>query len=185
MWRIHELQQRVATALEGHEAPDGRTSAIPNVRTIRYYTTIGLLDAPAKMEGRTAYYGPRHLLQVVAIKRLQTAGHPLAAIQSRLVNLPDEDLADIAGLHEIPQTEKKAKPAKAREAFWKQPVTRSADTPVRRVEPEVVTRVRLAPGVTLLLETQLSSAQLRSVVAAAAPLVDLVESADFEGSEHE
>jgi hypothetical protein len=35
----------------------------PDVRTIRYYGTLGLIDPPPEMTGRSARYGGRHLLQ--------------------------------------------------------------------------------------------------------------------------
>ena len=37
-------------------APDARVSAAPDARTVRYYTTLGLLDRP-KIENRQARYG--------------------------------------------------------------------------------------------------------------------------------
>ena len=55
-WTIDELSARVALALadryEG--APNGRVRQVPDLRTIRYYTTLGLIDRPAEMRGRTA-----------------------------------------------------------------------------------------------------------------------------------
>ena len=44
------------------------------------------------MRGRTALYGPRHVLQLVAIKRLQAQGLSLAAVQERVVGLSDAAL---------------------------------------------------------------------------------------------
>ncbi len=68
---------------------NGRVREVPDQRTIRYYTTLGLIDRPAEMRGRTALYGVRHLLQLVAIKRLQTHGLSLAEIQTRVVGRTD------------------------------------------------------------------------------------------------
>ena len=47
---------------------NGQVRDVPDRRTIRYYTTLGLLDRPAEMRGRTALYGQRHLLQLVAVE---------------------------------------------------------------------------------------------------------------------
>ena len=81
----------------GYEGvPSGRVRDVPDLRTIRYYTTLGLLDRPAAMRGRTALYGPRHLLQLVAIKRLQARGLSLAAVQERVVGLSDAALRRLA-----------------------------------------------------------------------------------------
>src|SRR6476659_7762958 len=84
---LDELTALVALALsvDYEGAPNGRVRDVPDRRTIRDYTTLGLLDRPAVMRGRTALYGRRHLLQIVAIKRLQTRGLALAAIQQQLV----------------------------------------------------------------------------------------------------
>jgi len=97
---VNELAAAAAAAIaaEGVAAPNGRVRDVPDVRTLRYYTTLGLLDRPARMQGRTAYYGRRHLLQLVAIKRLQAAGQSLADIQARLLNIADDDLAALAHL---------------------------------------------------------------------------------------
>src|SRR5215813_392116 len=99
-WTIDELGAEVAAALAvGYEgAPNGRVREIPDRRTIRYYTTLGLLDRPAEMRGRTALYGRRHLLQLVAIKRLQARGLSLAELQKQLLGLPNAALEKLARL---------------------------------------------------------------------------------------
>jgi DNA-binding transcriptional MerR regulator len=100
LWTLEELGAHVALALavdyEGQ--PSGRVRDVPDRRTIRYYTTLGLLDRPATLRGRTGLYGRRHLLQIVAIKRLQVRGLALAEIQHRLLGLPDARLEKLARL---------------------------------------------------------------------------------------
>jgi DNA-binding transcriptional MerR regulator len=71
---------------------------VPDRRAIRWYTTIGLVDRPLAYQGRTALYGPRHLLQLVAVKRLQAKGLPLVAIQQELAGATDTQLARVAHL---------------------------------------------------------------------------------------
>lgn len=99
-WTIEELAERVADALAaGYPGqPSARVREVPDRRTIRWYTTTGLVDRPAAMRGRTALYGRRHLLQLVAIKRLQAQGRSLAAIQEQLLNADDRALEHIAAL---------------------------------------------------------------------------------------
>src|SRR5690349_4251613 len=99
-WTLAELVERVAVALTvGYDgAASGRVRDVPDARTVRYYTTVGLLDRPAEMRGRTAYYGRRHLAQLVAIKRLQARGRTLAEVQEELVGLPDAALEGIAAV---------------------------------------------------------------------------------------
>src|ERR1700730_8657511 len=98
LWTIEELGERVAAVLStGYGGvPSGRVRDVPDLRTIRYYTTLGLLDRPSEIRGRTAFYGARHLRQLVAIKRLQARGLTLAEIQRRVVGLTDEALRRIA-----------------------------------------------------------------------------------------
>src|SRR5271169_2293840 len=106
LWTIDELGTSAALALsvnyEG--APNGRVREVPDRRTIRYYTTLGMLDRPLEMRGRTALYGRRHLWQLVAIKRLQARGLALAEIQQRLLSLPDAALRQLAALPEEGKT---------------------------------------------------------------------------------
>src|SRR5689334_5537346 len=156
-WTLDELVARVSAALEAADypgAPNGRVREVPDRRAIRWYTTIGLLDRPDGMRGRSALYGPRHLAQLVAIKRRQAQGRSLAEIQTELVGVTDPVLYEIAGLD--PVNVEKPKAAKERGAFWSQPVTAPAPEPVSPRIPErgptedVLTGVPLPGGAVLL-----------------------------------
>ena len=98
-WTLDELAARVAAelAVDYPGAPSGRVRDVPDRRAIRWYTTIGLVDRPLGMRGRTALYGPRHVLQLVAVKRRQAAGRSLAEIQAELAGATDRTLRAIAG----------------------------------------------------------------------------------------
>ncbi|WP_067825419.1 MerR family transcriptional regulator [Actinomadura kijaniata] len=101
-WTIAELAERAAAALAAG-APvrvNGRVRDLPNARLIRWYTTIGLLDPPLGRRGRTALYGRRHLLQLVAVKRRQSQGRSIAEIQRELTGATDVMLREIAALPE-------------------------------------------------------------------------------------
>src|SRR4029077_9053917 len=91
LWTIDELSAAVSAALaQGYGGPpNGRVRDVPDRRTIRYYTTLGLIDRPAEMRGRTALYGRRHLLQLVAIKKLQSRGQSLTDVQRTLAGQTD------------------------------------------------------------------------------------------------
>ena len=92
---IGELSERVAWVLSltgADQQRSGRITAVPDVRTLRYYTTRGLLAPPEEIQGRTAFYGRRHLVQAVAIKRLQSHGESLNTIQQRVVGATDRQL---------------------------------------------------------------------------------------------
>jgi DNA-binding transcriptional MerR regulator len=138
-----------------------------DIRTIRYYTTLGLLDRPAEMRGRTAYYGERHLQQLIAIKRLQAEGLTLGAIQAKLLGIQPSALRELAPI-DASVYEAKSEQA-ARGSFWKE---RPAAAPV-----PVMQTLQLAPGVLLTLDltAPLSGAEHQALIEAAQPLLHLYE----------
>lgn len=155
---LPELVTEAAARIAALPPPkNGQVRAVPDERTVRYYGTLGLLDRPLAMRGRTALYGPRHLAQVVAIKRLQSVGRSLSEIQALWPTLDDRSLERMTGI------EVDAQPRAARPEFWKQRPAASG--------PQL--RVDLAPGVTLVLAspTPLDAEGLRAIRAAAEPLV--------------
>ena len=79
------------------EPVDGRISVELDARVVRYYQTLGLLDKPHRFDGRKAMYGVRHLLQLLAIKKLQADGYPLALIQENLAGRSTAQLEAIVG----------------------------------------------------------------------------------------
>src|SRR4051812_26037890 len=99
LWTLDQLCAQVALALADDYAgaPNDRVRELPDRRTVRYYATLGLLDRPT-IQGRTAFYGRRHLLQLAAIKRLQANGQSLTEIQERLLRRSDAELAKVARL---------------------------------------------------------------------------------------
>jgi DNA-binding transcriptional MerR regulator len=109
---------------------DHRVSAVPDARTIRYYTTLGLLDRP-KMEGRQARYGNRHVLQLLAIKALQGAALPLSEIQARLYGRSDQELESLLA------------------SFSAEPRTRKRDD---TIHPLIWREVVIEPGLKLMVE---------------------------------
>lgn len=167
-WTLPELVAEVAKRIAALPPPrNGQVRAIPDERTVRYYGTIGLLDRPAAMRGRTALYGPRHVAQVVAIKRLQTMGRSLSEIQQLWPTLDDPTLARMSGV----ELAAAARPV-GRAEFWKREARSSEPG-----EPEPTEiRIELAPDVVLSLSAidesiAMSPADVRAIRAAAAPLL--------------
>lgn len=72
---------------------NGRVRDLPDVRTIRWYQSLGILDRPTEFRGRAALYRRRHLLQIAVIKKLQAAGRSLEEIQGSLPGRTDAELA--------------------------------------------------------------------------------------------
>ncbi|MGZ3145912.1 MerR family transcriptional regulator [Lentzea chajnantorensis] len=124
MWTLDELLERVSAALtaEYQGAPNGRVRDVPDRRAVRWYATTGLVDRPSAMRGRTALYDRRHLLQLVAVKRLQSEGRTLADIQAELAGATDQALLAIArvpdGLLEVAE---EAPAGEVRPRFWAAP----------------------------------------------------------------
>jgi DNA-binding transcriptional MerR regulator len=192
LWTLDELGARVALALavDYDGQVNGRVREVPDRRTIRYYTTLGLIDRPAEMRGRTALYGMRHLLQLVGIKRLQTHGLSLADIQTRLVGRTTAALRQVARLPADFEAVPDAKPqAAGRDRFWSAAPTDQITTKDSQ-EVRQLTGVALAPGATLLLDSPrpFDEHDLAALHVAAAPLLKLLQArrllAADEGTPH-
>jgi hypothetical protein len=81
------------------------------------------------MRGRTALYGPRHLAQVIAIKRLQSLGRSLAEIQAMWPTLDDATLAQMSGVALVAGAGRNESRSPSRHEFWKRdPIARSANS---------------------------------------------------------
>src|SRR6185369_16108048 len=130
--------------------PTKRVSEIPDTRAIRYYTTLGIFARPAGMRGRTALYGPRHLLQLVAIKRLQAAGDSLQVIQRKMLTASAKDLLEwaalppavldrLGGKRQLLQAQT-ASPTEERARFWAAPTAAMAAAETRGPDRYAVPR---------------------------------------------
>ena len=168
-WTIDELAQLVGEALGVDYAgqTNGRVREVPDRRTIRWYTTIGLLDRPAAMRGRTALSGRRHLLQLVAVKRLQADGRTIADVQQALLGADNATLETLAHLPELAAQPPAAPPQR----FW------AARPAAPRPTPSLIPSVRLANGVTLMLDGATrppDAADLAAIADAATALLDVL-----------
>jgi hypothetical protein len=202
MWTLDELVERVREALEAEYpgAPNGRVRDVPDRRVIRWYSTIGLVDKPSGMRGRTALYGPRHLEQLVAIKRRQAEGYSLAQIQEEFTGISPSSLTDIAHvpprlLVQIDTTAPDESPHRPR--FWADrpaetalpppglptmstSVVTSADRPP---STQPFTGVALGGGVLLLVPQLLSDRDRDAIAEAAEPLLDLLAARGLTSAE--
>jgi DNA-binding transcriptional MerR regulator len=69
------------------------------VRTIRFYSTRGLLPPPTIGPRRVGHYGSDHLSRLALIEELQNQGMTLAAIERYLQRLPDDISAHDLAIH--------------------------------------------------------------------------------------
>jgi DNA-binding transcriptional MerR regulator len=172
---------------------DGRIAPAPDPRSVRYYQTIGVVDRPARYEGRRAVYGFRHLLQLLAVKQFQQEGHPLHLIQQSLAGCPttvlEEALANVlSGLGETPRPHAAAarpsRPDVAASRASGQATQRVATSPSapppdalkaapapQPTAPAGLIAARVAPGITVTIDPALiddPDAVLRRMAAALA-----------------
>jgi DNA-binding transcriptional MerR regulator len=132
---LPEFAEAAARAVQASGAvPDNRQAkAVPAARMIRYYTARGLLPRPGT-RGRALVYGRRHLLQLVAIKRLQGQGMGLDEIGARLLRISDSDLEGLAAVADeaMPANLGEVDPARPTETsrtagrFWDAPLAMTA-----------------------------------------------------------
>jgi DNA-binding transcriptional MerR regulator len=193
LWTIEQLPDQVAALLahnyEGQQ--NGRVRELPNRRTIRWYTTIGLVDRPLAMRGRTALYGPRHLLQLAAVKKLQSAGRTLAEIQKLLLGATDGRLTELAELRPIDITVPRTN-ITINQDFWKKvahgrptaepesdddSVEGTVDGTVENTGTKAVHGIRIGDTVTVVLDAATRAPdpdELAAIESAAAPLLELL-----------
>ena len=201
LWTLDELAQRARQALaaDGVRSPNGRVRELgDDGRAIRWYGTKGLVDRPTIGPGHAARYGPRHLLQLVAVKRLQARGMSLAEIQQELAGATDAVLRGIAGIpvpgredEAVPPPAPKTAPPRSAAApagrFW---AARAAAGPIADLAPasaaaadgatvdaatvRYLVALSDSGAVTLTLPALPDAADLAAIRAAAAPLLELL-----------
>jgi DNA-binding transcriptional MerR regulator len=95
--KIDDLVDRTAAIVPRLAGPQGRhkVAPIPDARTIRYYIREGLVDPPHGSAGSAALYGYRHLLQLVAVKVLQSHYLPIRKIRETIEDLTDRELESL------------------------------------------------------------------------------------------
>lgn len=173
---------RLAHAASGTDGESRRVRWEPNERLIRYYTTLGLLDSPAEMRGRTALYTTHHLLQLMAIKGLQAEGLSLKEVQARLAGMPEGELEQAAGLPEgweqLLGVRRADAPRERRSSWEERPQPGEwefEESP--RPATFALTGLELAPGVQLLLDAATyADLEPAEVQEAAGPLLELLRS---------
>jgi DNA-binding transcriptional MerR regulator len=77
------------------EQPSERVSERLNERALRYYISEGIIDRPVGKSGTSSLYSNRHLLQILALKRLQSSFLPIKQIKEVLPDKSDDELRGI------------------------------------------------------------------------------------------
>ncbi len=91
---LRELAERVNAWCEEHrvEPAVGQAGETVTERNVRYYRTVGLLDAPASGVGG---YSEKHFLQLVGVRLLQAQGLPLRRIRELLFGRTVSELREL------------------------------------------------------------------------------------------
>jgi DNA-binding transcriptional MerR regulator len=153
------------------------------------------------MRGRTALYGRRHLLQLVAIKRLQAKGLTLAEVQAQLAGASTRVLEHVASIADDVAPPAKMSPVtgakeiggeeieRDTESFWSSlpsddvtPVEATGPREPRQSEEEVseppalLNGMRIGQDLVLLLSPKraIEDDDVRALEAASEPLVRLL-----------
>jgi DNA-binding transcriptional MerR regulator len=104
-YTVEELAEAVNDwcARHGIAPASGQAGERMTTRNVRYYRTLGLVDAPST--GGGSGYGAKHRLQLIAIRLLQAQGLPLNRVRDLLLGRTLEDLRVIErrGLTELRQ----------------------------------------------------------------------------------
>jgi DNA-binding transcriptional MerR regulator len=69
-----------------------------SVRTIRFYTTRGLVPPPVR-RGRSGYYTADHVARLELVRELQAHGFTLAAIEKYVARIPTDATPETIALH--------------------------------------------------------------------------------------
>jgi DNA-binding transcriptional MerR regulator len=140
--RVQQALRRLGIDERG--GADGRVAPLPDARTVRYYTTLGLVDRP-RIVDREARYTERHVLQLAAIKRLQAEGARLADVQRQLYGRSDTELQALLATAATPRA------ARLEPVVWREvpiapglKVVAQADWNLTGDENDLIERVRAA-----------------------------------------
>lgn len=173
---LDELADLANALLRDTTISDRRIGDHLDGRTVRYYTTNGLLPRPFVGSDRRARYGREHLVRLLAVRRLQAGGVTLADVYRHLVVADVDALDEIAGLPALLRHDATAAATAAPAPAAPAP---AATPPVRPFwatapgAPGAGSVVVLAPGLRLVSDTPLD-VPLPHVLAAAAPLLALL-----------
>ncbi len=173
---LDELADLASDLLAGTMATDRRIGERVDGRTVRYYTTNGLLPRPFVGSDRRARYGRDHLVRLLAVRRLQAGGVTLADAYRHLAGSDADTVEQLAQLpveltHTAPAFAASALAAPAAAPAPPEPVRPFWGTPPSA--PAAGSVVVLAPGLRLVSDTPLD-VPASHVLAAAGPLLALL-----------
>jgi len=82
----------------GLEQARGTVTNVPDERTIRYYLAEGLIQPVDERQGTASVFGYVHLLQLVAVKKLQAEHFPIRKIRELVGGKSEQELESLLGI---------------------------------------------------------------------------------------
>jgi DNA-binding transcriptional MerR regulator len=82
----------------GIEQGRGTVCLVPDERTIRYYLAEGLIQAADEKQGTASVFSYKHLLQLVAVKKLQAEHLPIRKIRELVTGKDEQQLESLLGV---------------------------------------------------------------------------------------
>ena len=82
----------------GIEQKRGTVSLVPDERTIRYYLAEGLIQPADEKQGTASVFAYKHLLQLVAVKKLQAEHLPIRKIRELVTDKDEQQLENLLGV---------------------------------------------------------------------------------------
>jgi DNA-binding transcriptional MerR regulator len=83
----------------GIEQKRGTVSLVPDERTIRYYLAEGLIQPADEKQGTASVFAYKHLLQLVAVKKLQAEHLPIRKIRELVTDKDEQQLESLLGVN--------------------------------------------------------------------------------------
>jgi DNA-binding transcriptional MerR regulator len=82
----------------GPEQERGTVTSVPDERTIRYYMAEGLIQTPEERQGTASVFGYLNLLQLLAVKKLQSEHLPIRKIRELVAGKNEQELESMLGV---------------------------------------------------------------------------------------
>jgi DNA-binding transcriptional MerR regulator len=97
---VAELAEHVGRILteSGPTQERGTVSEVPDERTIRYYLSEGLISPAEEKQGTASIFGYLHLLQLLAVKKLQSEHLPIRKIREVVSGRSERELERLVGI---------------------------------------------------------------------------------------
>jgi DNA-binding transcriptional MerR regulator len=97
---VAELADHVGRILteSGPTQERGTVSEVPDERTIRYYLSEGLISPAEEKQGTASVFGYLHLLQLLAVKKLQAEHLPIRKIREVVDGRSERELERLVGI---------------------------------------------------------------------------------------